>query len=211
MKETPGKIGKYRWRILALLFMATTINYMDRSIIGVLAPTLQYKIFGWTDSEFANINIAFMIAYAIGMFTMGGIIDRFGTRIGYMLSIGIWSIFGMLHATVRPVFSWVAFAMARFGLGFGEAGNFPAAIKTVAEWFPKKDRALATGIFNAGANVGAILAPLIIPLVVVAGTGKNWQYAFLTTGLFSALWLILWSIEDLSGCPLNRPMMIDIY
>ncbi len=192
MTNTPGKIGKYRWRILALLFMATTINYMDRTIIGVLAPTLQYKIFNWSDLDYANISIAFKIAYAIGMLTMGGIIDRFGTRIGYTLSIGIWSVFGMLHAAVRPVFSWVIFAMARFGLGFGEAGNFPAAIKTVAEWFPKKDRALATGIFNAGANVGAILAPLIIPLVVVASTGKNWQYAFLTTGIFSAIWVVLW-------------------
>jgi MFS family permease len=122
---------------------------------------------------------------------MGGIIDRFGTRIGYTLSIGIWSIFGMLHAAVRPVFSWVVFAMARFGLGFGESGNFPAAVKTVAEWFPKKDRAFANGIFNAGSNVGAILAPLIIPLIV-SSTGKNWQFAFLTTGIFSAIWVILW-------------------
>ncbi len=192
MTNKPGKIGNYRWRILALLFMATTINYMDRTIIGVLAPTLQYKIFNWSDVDYANISIAFKIAYAIGMLTMGGIIDRFGTRIGYTISIGIWSVFGMLHAAVRPVFSWVVFAMARFGLGFGEAGNFPAAIKTVAEWFPKKDRALATGIFNAGANVGAVLAPLIIPLVVVASTGKNWQYAFLTTGIFSAIWVVLW-------------------
>ena len=192
MTNINEKIGKYRWRILALLFMATTINYMDRSIIGVLAPTLQYKIFNWSDSDFANINIAFMIAYAVGMLTMGGVIDRFGTRIGYMLSIGMWSIFGMLHAAIRPVFGWIAFAAARFGLGFGESGNFPAAVKTVAEWFPKKDRALANGIFNAGANVGAIMAPLIIPLVVVAETGKNWQFAFLTTGLFSAIWVVLW-------------------
>ncbi len=192
MTNSNEKIGRFRWRILALLFMATTINYMDRSIIGVLAPTLQYKIFNWSDTDFANINVAFMVAYAIGMYTMGSIMDRFGTRIGYMLSIGIWSIFGMLHAAVRPAFSWVAFAAARFGLGFGEAGNFPAAVKTVAEWFPKKDRALANGIFNAGTNVGAVMAPLIIPLVVVAETGKNWQFAFLTTGLFSALWVILW-------------------
>lgn len=192
MTNSPEKVGNYRWRILALLFMATTINYMDRTIIGVLAPTLQYKIFGWSDMDYANISIAFKIAYAIGMLTMGGVIDRFGTKIGYTLSIAIWSVFGMLHAAVLPVFNWVVFAMARFGLGFGEAGNFPAAIKTVAEWFPKKDRAFATGIFNAGANIGAIMAPLLIPLFVVASTGKNWQYAFLTTGLFSALWVVLW-------------------
>jgi MFS transporter, ACS family, hexuronate transporter len=183
--------GNYRWRILALLFIATTINYMDRSIIGVLAPTLQYKVFQWSDNDYARINMAFKLAYAIGLLVMGGIIDRFGTRKGYTISIAIWSFFGMLHAAVRPVFSRIGFMIARFGLGFGEAGNFPSAIKTVAEWFPKKERALATGIFNAGSNVGAILAPLIIPLIVMAD-GKNWQFAFLTTGFFSAIWVILW-------------------
>lgn len=192
---TTGKISRYRWRILALLFMATTINYMDRTVIGVLAPTLQYKIFNWSDVDYANISIVFKIAYAIGMLTMGSIIDKFGTRIGYTLSIGIWSIFGMLHAAVRPAFSVIGFMAARFGLGFGEAGNFPAAVKTVTEWFPKKERALANGIFNAGSNVGAILAPLIIPLFVVASTGKNWQWAFLMTGFLSGLWVILWLIS----------------
>ncbi len=140
--------GRYRWTICALLFAATTINYMDRSVLGVLGPTLQYKVFNWTDSDYASINIAFKIAYAIGMLAMGAIIDRLGTRIGYTLSIAIWSIFGMLHAAVRPAFGFVGFCMARFGLGFGESGNFPAAIKTVGEWFPKKERAFATGIFN---------------------------------------------------------------
>lgn len=191
MSEKKPRIGKFRWRILALVFVATTINYMDRSIIGVLAPTLQYKVFHWSDVDYATINIFFKIAYAIGMLTMGGIIDRFGTRIGYTLSIGIWSVFGMLHAAVRPAFSVIGFSLARFGLGFGESGNFPAAIKTVAEWFPKKERALATGIFNAGTNVGAILAPLIVPLIVAAD-GTNWQFAFLTTGAFSAIWVVLW-------------------
>jgi ACS family hexuronate transporter-like MFS transporter len=192
MTNTTKPAGKYRWRILALLFVATTINYMDRTVIGVLAPTLQYKIFNWSDVDYANISIAFKIAYAIGMLTMGGIIDRFGTRIGYTLSIAIWSLFGMLHAAIRPAFGYIGFVIARFGLGFGEAGNFPAAVKTVAEWFPKKDRAFANGIFNAGTNVGAILAPLIIPLFVVASTGKNWQFAFLITGFFSAIWVLLW-------------------
>jgi ACS family hexuronate transporter-like MFS transporter len=183
--------GRYRWTICALLFAATTINYMDRSVLGVLAPTLQYKVFLWSDQDYALINIAFKAAYAIGMLTMGAIIDRLGTRIGYTLSIAVWSVFGMLHAAVRPAFSLIGFSLARFGLGFGESGNFPAAIKTVAEWFPKKERALATGIFNAGSNVGAILAPLIIPLIVWPD-GTNWQFAFLTTGFFSAVWVILW-------------------
>lgn len=184
-------IGKHRWTICALLFAATTINYMDRSVIGVLGPTLQYKVFQWTNQDYALINMAFKAAYAIGMLAMGAIIDKVGTRIGYTLSIGIWSIFGMLHAAVRPAFSLIGFSLARFGLGFGESGNFPAANKTIAEWFPKKERALAIGIFNAGSNVGAVLAPLIIPLIVWPD-GTNWQYAFMTTGIFSALWVILW-------------------
>lgn len=190
-EEGTVKHGNYRWRICALLFVATTINYMDRSVIGILGPTLQYKVFHWSDQDYALINIAFKAAYAIGMLTMGAIIDKVGTRIGYTLSIGIWSVFGMLHAAVRPAFSLIGFSLARFGLGFGESGNFPAANKTVAEWFPKKERALAIGLFNAGSNVGAVLAPIVIPLIVWPD-GTNWQYAFLTTGLFSAIWVLLW-------------------
>ncbi|OHX64535.1 MFS transporter [Flammeovirga pacifica] len=189
-KQTPKKTGNYRFRILALLFMATTINYMDRSIIGVLAPTLE-KLFNWTKADYATINIAFKCAYAIGMLSMGGIIDKFGTRIGYTISIAIWSTFGMLHAGLRPAFGLIGFILARFGLGFGEAGNFPAAVKTVAEWFPKKDRALATGIFNAGSNVGAVLAPIAVASIVLED-GTNWQYAFLVTGALSAIWVVLW-------------------
>ena len=184
-------MGKHRWTICALLFAATTINYMDRSVIGVLGPTLQYKIFQWTNQDYALINMSFKAAYAIGMIAMGAIIDKVGTRIGYTLSIGMWSVFGMLHAAVRPAFSLIGFSLARFGLGFGESGNFPAANKTIAEWFPKKERALAIGIFNAGSNVGAVLAPLIIPLIVWPD-GTNWQYAFLTTGVFSAIWVLVW-------------------
>jgi ACS family hexuronate transporter-like MFS transporter len=184
-------VGRYRWTICALLFFATTINYMDRSVLGVLGPTLQYKVFQWSDQDYANINIAFKAAYAIGLLTMGMVVDRLGTKIGYTISIAIWSVFGMLHALVQPAFSVVGFCLARFGLGLGEAGNFPSAIKAVAEWFPKKERALATGIFNAGSNVGAILAPTVIPLVV-APDGTNWQWAFLTTGFFSAIWVIVW-------------------
>jgi ACS family hexuronate transporter-like MFS transporter len=188
---SPRPPTRYRWTICALLFAATTINYMDRSILGVLGPTLQYKVFNWSDTDWANINVAFKAAYAVGLLAMGAIIDRVGTKIGYTLAIAIWSVSGMLHAAVRPAFSVIGFSLARIGLGFGEAGNFPAAIKTVAEWFPKKERALATGIFNAGSNVGAILAPIVIPMVV-STTGHNWQLAFLTTGVFSALWVVLW-------------------
>jgi MFS transporter, ACS family, hexuronate transporter len=197
-------IGRFRWTICALLFFATTINYVDRSILGVLGPTLQYKVFGWTDKNYATINIAFKSAYAIGMLGMGAIIDRLGTKIGYTLSIAIWSIFGMLHAAVRPAFSLLGFSIARFGLGLGESGNFPAAIKTIGEWFPKKERAFATGIFNAGSNVGAILAPLLIPLVV-SPDGTNWQLAFLTTGVFSALWVVTWL--KIYGRPETHPRL----
>ncbi|NOR27914.1 MAG: MFS transporter [Lutibacter sp.] len=184
------KIGNYRYRILALLMFATTINYFDRSIIGVLAPTLE-KLFGWTNNDYANIMISFKVAYAIGMLSMGGLIDRLGTKKGYILSIGIWSVFGMLHALVRPGFSIIGFAAARFGLGFGEAGNFPAAIKTTAEWFPKKDRAFATGLFNAATSIGAIAAPFVVSWIVHEN-GKNWQIPFLITGALSAIWVFLW-------------------
>jgi ACS family hexuronate transporter-like MFS transporter len=182
--------GNYRWRILTLLFFALSINYFDRSILGVLAPTL-FRIFDWTNKDYALINISFKAAYAIGLLTMGGIIDRVGTKKGFALSILIWSFFGMMHATITKGFSIIGFAMARFGLGFGESGIFPASIKTVAEWFPKKERALATGIFNAATSVGAILAPIIVGLVV-AENGKGWQIPFLMTGGLSALWVYFW-------------------
>ena len=190
MNKTNGKIGTYRYRILALLMFATTINYFDRSIIGVMAPTLE-KMFGWTNSDYANIMVSFKIAYALGLLTMGGLIDRIGTKKGYTLSIAIWSVFGMLHALVRPGFSVIGFAAARFGLGFGESGNFPAAIKTTAEWFPKKDRAFATGLFNAATSVGAIAAPFVVGWIVHEN-GENWQVPFLITGALSALWVFLW-------------------
>ena len=187
----PAKItGNYRYRILALVFMATTINYFDRSIVGVMAPTLQ-TLFNWTNKDYAAIMVSFKIAYGLGLLFMGGIIDRFGTKIGYTVSIAIWSVFGMLHAAVRPAFSLIGFIMARFGLGIGESGNFPAAIKTVAEWFPKKDRAFATGIFDASTSVGAILAPFIVGAIVTVD-GHNWQVPFLFTGALSALWVFLW-------------------
>lgn len=197
-------IGRYRWRILALLFLATTINYVDRSVLGVLAPTLQYKVFHWSNQDYAAVNMSFKAAYAIGLLSMGALIDRIGCRAGYTLSIAIWSVFGMMHALVRPAFSLVGFCVARFGLGIGESGNFPAAIKAVAEWFPQKERAFATGILNAGTNVGAVLAPLLIPLVVLPD-GTRWQVAFLFTGVFSLGWIVLWQRTYRS--PLAHPRL----
>jgi MFS transporter, ACS family, hexuronate transporter len=182
--------GKFRYRILALVFMATTINYFDRSILGVMAPTLQ-KLFEWSNKDYAAIMVSFKIAYGIGLLFMGGLIDRWGTKAGYAISIIIWSVFGMLHAAVRPAFSLLGFIFARFGLGIGESGNFPAAIKTVAEWFPKKDRAFATGIFDASTSVGAILAPFVVGAIVTV-EGQRWQLPFLLTGLLSALWVFMW-------------------
>lgn len=184
------RIGSYRYRILALVFMATTINYFDRSIVGVMAPTLQ-KLFDWSNKDYATIMVSFKVAYGIGLLFMGGIIDKFGTKIGYTISIVIWSIFGMLHAAIRPAFSLIGFIGARFGLGIGEAGNFPAAIKTVAEWFPKKDRAFATGIFDASTSVGAIIAPFVVGAIVTV-EGANWQIPFLITGVLSSIWVFLW-------------------
>jgi ACS family hexuronate transporter-like MFS transporter len=198
MTESKKPIGNYRYRILALLFAATSINYFDRSLMGVMSPDL-IEWFGWTKKDYSNIIIVFQTAYAIGLLTMGGIIDRLGTKKGYVVSIGIWSIFGMLHATIGKGFSLIGFMLARFGLGYGEAGNFPAAIKTTAEWFPKKDRAFATGIFNAATSVGAIAAPFVIGAIVYwtggsKGEGElmNWRIPFLITGALSGIWVFFW-------------------
>jgi len=186
-----SRAGSFRWRILALLFIATTINYVDRSILGVLGPTLRDHVFGWTNQQYAYITMAFKIAYALGLLTMGGIVDRIGVKRGYALSIGTWSVFSMAQALITRALGWPGFAAVRFGLGFGEAGNFPASVKTVAEWFPRRERALATGIFNAGTNIGALLAPLVVSLAVGTG-GAHWQRAFFVTTGFSAAWLVLW-------------------
>ncbi|KAB7763204.1 MFS transporter [Xanthomonas maliensis] len=178
-------LGRMRWRICALLLAATTINYIDRQVLGVLAPFLQAQI-GWNEIQYGYIVTAFQAAYALGLLCSGAIIDRFGTRIGYALAIGIWSVAAMGHALATGV---VGFAVARFFLGLGESGNFPAAIKTVAEWFPRRERALATGIFNSGSNIGAIVAPLLVPVIA---TTLGWQAAFLFTGVLSACWLAVW-------------------
>ncbi|MCS6967867.1 MAG: MFS transporter [Cytophagales bacterium] len=181
MKQT----GSYRWRILALLFFATTINYIDRQVIGILAPTLQKEI-GWNEVEYSQIVMAFQIAYALGMASTGYLLDRFGVRLGFAVAIATWSLAGMAHALARSV---TGFAAARFMLGIGEAANFPACLKTVSEWFPSKERALATGIFNSGSNIGAILAPLIVPWITLQ---LSWQWAFILTGALGFVWLLFW-------------------
>jgi ACS family hexuronate transporter-like MFS transporter len=182
---TQEKIGKYRWTICSLLFFATTVNYLDRAVISLLKSPLSLQ-FHWDDGDYANIEIAFKISYAIGMLGAGRIIDKLGTKIGYALATGIWSIAAVAHALANGVFG---FGVARAVLGVSEAGNFPAAIKTVAEWFPKKERALATGIFNSGSNIGAIIAPLTVPFIAEEW---GWQWAFIITGLFGFVWLIFW-------------------
>jgi MFS transporter, ACS family, hexuronate transporter len=179
--------GKYRWMICALLFFATTINYLDRNILGLLAPTLQKEI-GWTPIEYGYITMAFQAAYAIGLALFGWFIDRYGTKIGYSISIVGWSIAAMGHALASSVFG---FGIARAFLGISESGNFPAAIKATAEWFPKKERALATGIFNSGANIGAVVAPAVVPWLTVT---YGWQSAFIFTGATGFVWLIFWLI-----------------
>jgi ACS family hexuronate transporter-like MFS transporter len=176
----------FRWVILSLLFIATTILYIDRSALGILAPQLQKSI-GWTEEQYGIINSVFMIAYALCFILMGRLIDTIGTRKGYLVSIGIWSIATLGHALSR---SWIGFAVARFSLAVGQSGSFPSAIKAVAEWFPKKDRALAVGIFNGGANMGTILSPLIIPVLVL--NFDNWRVGFLWTFPISMIWVLLW-------------------
>ncbi len=176
----------FRWLILSLLFIATTILYIDRSALGILAPDLQ-KTIGWSEEQYGMINSVFMIAYAICFILMGKIIDTIGTRKGYLVSIGVWSVATLAHALSR---SWIGFAVARFSLAIGQSGNFPSAIKAVAEWFPKKDRALAVGIFNGGANMGTILSPLIIPVLVLSF--DNWRVGFLWTFPISMIWIFLW-------------------
>jgi ACS family hexuronate transporter-like MFS transporter len=177
--------GRFRWIICALLFLGVTKNYMDRQVLGVLKGPLQRE-FGWNEIDYGNLVFAFQAAYAVGLVCVGRAIDRLGTRIGYAAAMVFWSLASMGHAIAS---SLSGFMFARSALGFGEAGVFPASIKTVAEWFPKKERALATGIFNAGSNVGAIITPLVVPWIVVR---FGWRWAFLFTGALGFAWLILW-------------------
>ena len=187
----PMRKTGYRFRIIVLLFIATTINYFDRSILGVLAPTLRDHVFGWTPEDYSYITTAFLLAYAIGLLFMGAVIDKVGVRIGYALSITVWSLFSLAHTLVQPAYSLLGFMIVRFGLGLGESGNFPACTKATAEWFPQQRRALATGAVSASTNIGAALAAALVPLIV-AQNGDHWQFVFMVTSAFSALWLITW-------------------
>jgi MFS transporter, ACS family, aldohexuronate transporter len=201
----PAKAGgNLRWVICALLFFAATINYVDRQVIGILKPTLQAE-FGWSEVDYADIVFAFQLAYAIGLLLAGGLMDKLGARRGFVLAIVVWSLAAMAHAEATVFGSFAAtmlsvigltysvsvagFIFARFMLGLGEAGNFPAAIKVVADWFPKRERALATGLFNSGTNIGALVAPLIVPWITLTW---GWYWAFIATGAIGFAWLLFW-------------------
>ncbi len=181
------KMGRYRWTICGLIFFATTINYLDRQVISLLKSVLSADMH-WNDGDYADIEIAFQFFYAFGMVGAGRVIDKLGTKKGYALTTGLWSVAAVCHAFASSV---LGFAVVRSFLGLTESGNFPSAIKTTAEWFPKKERALATGIFNSGSNVGAIIAPLTVPFIAVAW---GWRWAFIITGLIGFIWLVLWLV-----------------
>jgi len=178
-------IGNYRWTVCALIFFATTINYLDRQVIGILKPLLESDL-NIGEAAYGNIVTVFQLFYGFSMLLAGRLIDKFGTKIGYGISVLLWSIAAMGHALAKGV---IGFGFWRALLGISESGNFPAAIKTIAEWFPKKERALATGIFNSGTNVGAIIAPIAVPAIVIAW---GWQAAFIITGAIGFIWLVLW-------------------
>ena len=203
-QATGQRIGYYRWIICGLLFFASTINYIDRQIVGILKPTLQAE-FGWSEIDYADIIFAFQLAYAIAFLFAGRMMDWLGTKKGFTISIVVWSLAAMAHAEA-PVFgptaaailsaigltysaSVAGFIVARLALGFGEAGNFPAAIKVTAEWFPRRERALATGLFNSGTNVGALVTPLVVPFIAL---NWGWYWAFIGTGAIGFLWLLFW-------------------
>jgi ACS family hexuronate transporter-like MFS transporter len=199
-----GRASSFRWIICGLLFLAATLNYVDRQVIGFLKPTLQQE-FGWSEMDYADIVFAFQVAYAIGLLFAGRMMDRLGTRLGFTVAIVLWSLAAMAHAEatwfgpgVAAMLSMVGltysgsvagFIAARFVLGLGESGNFPASIKAVAEWFPKTERAHATGLFNSGTNVGALLVPVAVPWITL---NYGWYWAFVATGAIGFLWLFLW-------------------
>ncbi len=182
---TPERALPYRWMICALLFFATTINYIDRQLLGILASTLQREI-GWSEIEYGYIVSAFQGAYALGLLVCGWIIDRVGSRIGLLVAVALWSVASAAHGLAS---STIGFALARFGLGLAEAGNFPASVKTVSEWFPGRERAFAIGLFNSGSNIGAIITPLLVPLIVVQW-GWGWRAAFFASGALGIVWVI---------------------
>lgn len=180
--QSPGRV---RWFVCALLFFAATVNYMDRQVIGLLKPTLQAQL-GWTEIDYGNIIFAFTLAYGIGSLVVGKLIDRLGTRVGFSLAVLFWSVSAMAHAAAGSV---LQFGLARFSLGIGEAGSFPASIKAVAEWFPKRERAVATGVFNSGTNVGAIVTPFAVRWLMFR---FGWRMAFIATGALGFAWVVAW-------------------
>jgi ACS family hexuronate transporter-like MFS transporter len=182
-----SKYSNIRWIVLIFLFMATTLLYLDRSVLGIMAPFLQDDI-GWSEKQYGHINTAFMIGYAICFLIMGVIVDKIGTKTGYAISVGLWAI---ANASTALAKTWIGFAISRSGLSIGQSGNFPVANKVLAEWFPKKERAFAIGLFNGGANVGTLASPLVIP-VIVAAFGNDWRVAFLWTLPVSAIWIVCW-------------------
>jgi ACS family hexuronate transporter-like MFS transporter len=183
--EKAERRGRYRWVVCALLFFATTINYMDRQVLGILAPTLQKEIH-WTEAQYGAIVSWFTLAYAFGYVGAGRLMDRIGTKAGFSIAVVIWSLSAMAHSLARSV---TGFSLARLALGVGESGNFPASIKTVSEWFPARERALATGIFNAGSNIGAIVTPLVVPWIAL---NWGWQAAFIAIGSLGFIWVAFW-------------------
>ena len=183
--QEQSRIGKYRWVIVALLFIAIGINYIDRQMIGILKPTLAAEL-QWSETDYANIVFWFQCAYAIGFITFGRLIDKVGVRVGYALAFAVWTIASIGHGMISTV---TQFALARFTLGFGESGSFPASLKAVSEWFPQKERAQATGIFNAGTAMGPIITPLLVPAITLTW---GWRAAFISIGLVSCLWLVAW-------------------
>ncbi|RZM20035.1 MAG: MFS transporter, partial [Sphingomonas sp.] len=182
-----GRVGRYRWVICSLLFAATALNYVDRQMIGVLKPTISADL-GWDETTYADVIFWFQAAYAIGYLSFGKIVDVLGARIGYSVAFVIWTLGHTLCGFAGNAFQ---FSAARALLGIGESGNFPAGIKAVSEWFPARERAFATGVFNAGANIGAIITPLVVPFIVVT-LGMGWRMAFVITGAFSLIWLVFW-------------------
>ena len=183
--EPSTPLGSRRWMICALLFFATSVNYMDRQVIALLKPTLQLQL-GWTEVGYSNIVTAFQFAYGAGLLFIGKLIDKLGTRKGFSLAVFVWSAAAMAHAAASSV---LQFAVARFCLGIGESGSFPASIKAVAEWFPKRQRALATGLFNSGSNIGALVTPLLVPWITLR---FGWRMAFIATGAVGFIWILCW-------------------
>src|SRR2546427_12332102 len=180
----PRRFG-YRWTVCALLFLVTTINYVDRQVLGILAPTLQRELH-WSESQYGDVVSWFSLVYAFGFLAAGRLLDRVGVRRGFAVAVVAWSVAAIGHAFARTT---AGFSAARALLGLGESANFPGAIKTVAEWFPKRERALATGIFNAGTNTGAIITPLVVPWIALTW---GWRWAFIATGSVGFVWLVLW-------------------